>query len=90
MVDIPDNVDLAWVARHILALCDEVKALRGAVDRLTIIVRRMRDEDDTTPLMLVRIERRLERPKTLRRPRSIGKRFSFYQESDSPRGRRFF
>ena len=68
MTDIPENVDLQWIARHILALRDdgkalrdEIKALRDDVDKLTVIVRRMRDEADVTALMLVRIERRLER-----------------------------
>jgi len=71
MSDIPDNVDLQWVARHILALRDDVKALRGDVsalrddvDKLIVIVRRVRDEADVTALMLVRIERRLEKLET--------------------------
>jgi hypothetical protein len=39
--DIPDNVDLKWVARHLLALRGDVRALRDDVDVMAAILRRV-------------------------------------------------
>ena len=44
-----------------MALCADVKALRDDVDKLTVIVLRVRAEAEVNALMLVRIERRLEK-----------------------------
>jgi hypothetical protein len=41
MADIPDNVDLNWIARRLLALQDDTRALRADMDMLTRMVVRM-------------------------------------------------
>jgi hypothetical protein len=41
MADIPDNVDLNWIARRLLALQDDTRALRTDMDMLTRMVVRM-------------------------------------------------
>ena len=41
MADIPDNVDLNWIARRLLALQDDARALRTDMDMLIRIVVRM-------------------------------------------------
>ena len=41
MADIPDNVDLNWIARRLLALQDDTRALRSDMDMLTRMVVRM-------------------------------------------------
>ena len=41
MADIPDNVDLNWIARRLVALQDDTRALRTDMDMLTRMVVRM-------------------------------------------------
>jgi hypothetical protein len=41
MADIPDNVDVNWIARRLLALQDNTRALRTDVDMLIRMVVRM-------------------------------------------------
>jgi hypothetical protein len=41
MADIPDNVDLNWIARRLLALQDDTGALRTDMDMLIRMVVRM-------------------------------------------------
>jgi hypothetical protein len=41
MADIPDNVDLNWIARRLLALQDDTRALRTDMDMLTPMVVRL-------------------------------------------------
>jgi hypothetical protein len=41
MADIPDNVDLNWIARRLQALPEDMRALRADMDRLTRLVVRM-------------------------------------------------
>jgi nicotinic acid phosphoribosyltransferase len=41
MTDIPDNVDLNWIARHLTAIEASVNGLRTDVDMLTRIVLRV-------------------------------------------------
>ncbi len=41
MADIPDNVDLNWIARRLLALQDDTRVLRTDMDMLTRMVVRM-------------------------------------------------
>ena len=41
MADVPDNVDLNWIARRLLALQDEARALRIDMDMLIRMVVRM-------------------------------------------------
>ena len=41
MADIPDNVDLYWIARRLLALQDDTRALRTDMDMLIRMVVRM-------------------------------------------------
>ena len=41
MADIPDNVDLNWIARRLLALQDDARALRIDMDMLIRMVVRM-------------------------------------------------
>jgi hypothetical protein len=41
MADIPDNVDLNWIARRLMALQEDTRALRTDMDMLTRMVVRM-------------------------------------------------
>jgi hypothetical protein len=41
MADIPDSVDLQWVGRRLVALGDDIRALRTGVDMLTRIALRV-------------------------------------------------
>jgi hypothetical protein len=41
MTEIPDNVDLNWIARRLVAVNDAVNGLRTDVDMLTRIVLRV-------------------------------------------------
>jgi len=41
MADIPDNVDLNWIERRLVALQDDTRALRTDMDMLTRMVVRM-------------------------------------------------
>ena len=58
MTDIPDNVDLQWIASHIVELRRDVRSVRDDMDRLIAIVRQMRDELDVQGGAWIRIERR--------------------------------
>ncbi len=64
-MNVPDNVDFACVARHLIDFRDEMRRdlreLREDVDKLTVIVRSLRHEVDLTGAIVLRIERRLER-----------------------------
>jgi hypothetical protein len=41
MADIPDNVDLNWIARRLQALHEDMRALRTDMDMLTRLVVRI-------------------------------------------------
>ena len=45
--DIPETVDFKWIARHILALHGDVRALRDEVDVMAAILRRV-DNNQTS------------------------------------------
>ena len=49
MADMPDNVDLNWIARRLLALQDDTRALRADMDMLTRMVVRMDHTLDAVP-----------------------------------------
>lgn len=65
MVEIPDNVDLQWIARHLVDFREEtrveLRTLRSDIDKLIAITRQMRDELDVQGGAWIRIERRLDR-----------------------------
>ena len=56
------------VSRALTVLQDHVREMRDDLDKLVVIVRRMRDEADVTGGILMRLERRLERLEEERRP----------------------
>ena len=72
MTDLPDNVTLEWIARHLIEFRDEtrdeLRSMRGDMDKLITIVRQMRDELDVQGGALIRIERRLDRVEERQRP----------------------
>jgi hypothetical protein len=41
MTDIPQNVDLSWIARHLVAVRDDIRSLRDDVDIMSAILRRV-------------------------------------------------
>ena len=41
MTDLPDNVDLTWIARQIVALRDDNRAIRSDLDMLVRIALRL-------------------------------------------------
>jgi hypothetical protein len=41
MTDIPQNVDLSWIARHLVAVRDDIRSLRDDVDIMPAILRRV-------------------------------------------------
>jgi hypothetical protein len=72
VTDLPDNVTLEWIARHLIEFRDEtrdeLRSMRGDMDKLITIVRQMRDELDVQGGALIRIERRLDRVEERQRP----------------------
>lgn len=72
MAEIPDTVDLNWIARHLVDFRDETRRelaeLRADMDKLIAIVRQMRDELDVQGGALIRIERRIDRVEERQRP----------------------
>ncbi len=65
LAELPENVTLQWLGEHLTAFRDEtraeLRALRGDLDYLTVIVRRLNEETIVTGGALIRIERRLDR-----------------------------
>ena len=49
MTDIPDNVDLNWIARTLLALRDDVRDLKGDL-------RHVREDVDVVAMRVIRID----------------------------------
>jgi hypothetical protein len=47
MTDIPQNVDLSWIARHLVAVRDDIRSLRDDVDIMSAILRRV-DNNQTS------------------------------------------
>ena len=72
MTDVPDNVTLEWLSRHLVEFRDEtrrdLRGLRDDVEKLIGMVRQMRDEADVTGGVSVRVERRLKRLAEDRQP----------------------
>lgn len=69
MPEIPENVDLQWIARHLVDFRDEMRTVRADLDKLIAIVRQMRDELDVQGGAWIRIERRLDRIENRERER---------------------
>ena len=57
MSDIPDNVDWGWVARHLVDLQGEVRALRDLPGRMTALEREMRTMRDEFGVMAAILRR---------------------------------
>lgn len=68
MNEIPENVDLAWIAKHLVEVRADVRSVRDDMDKLIAIVRQMRDELDVQGGALIRIERRIDRVEERQRP----------------------
>lgn len=73
MPDIPENVDLNWIARHLVEMREEtrveLRTVRADLDKLIAIVRQMREEIDVQGGAWIRIERRLDRIENRERER---------------------
>jgi hypothetical protein len=65
MTELPDNIDLRWLGRHLLDFHEEMRrelaSMRTDVDRHTVLLRRLDEEAIVTGAALVRIERRIEK-----------------------------
>lgn len=61
IADIPENVDLRWIARHLVELRRDVREIRDDLDKLIGLSRRLLEDGIVTGGALVRIERRLDR-----------------------------
>ncbi len=57
MSDIPENVDLNWIARTLVAMRDEVRALRDLPGRMTALEREMRTMRDDFEIMAAILRR---------------------------------
>ena len=56
MTDIPDNVDLRWIARTLVSLRDEMASLRDDVRDLKQEVRRIREDLDVLTMRVIRVD----------------------------------
>lgn len=56
MSELPDNVDLQWIARHLLGLRDDVTAMREESRDLKQEIRRVREDLDVLTMRVMRID----------------------------------
>jgi len=60
MNDVPDNVDLQWIARTLVAIRDEQGAMRAELRALKQDVRSIREDLDVLTMRVIRIDGQLQ------------------------------